>query len=377
MLTQLNRGPRLAALDGIRGLAALVVLLQHLLMSSQTFGAYFWARYQAAAGFAEDPLVWLLFNPPLRLAWSGREAVIVFFVLSGFVLSLPWINARRPTYIEFVARRICRIYLPYIAAAALAMALLTIAPHHPLDAAAIADDLLMLGGPAHNFVNAPSWSLIHEMRISLVFPLLVLPLVNWGAKGAALTILALLAVVLALPPSPAWLLSMNDTAWFAVFFVLGIATAQHAAAIRTALARSAAARGACLFGGLLLLMPLSYDFYAGFLTALGACLVIYAALAPGRFERLLLARIPQWLGQVSYSLYLVHVPVLLTIWYLGRDTLPLTAIVAIAAPAAFLTAWGFHQLVERPATRLGRRLGQRFARPRRAVAMPFVSGSQM
>jgi peptidoglycan/LPS O-acetylase OafA/YrhL len=50
---------------------------------------------------------------------SGREAVILFFVLSGFVLSLGSPVRSPAQYVEFALRRIGRIYLPFVAAVAL------------------------------------------------------------------------------------------------------------------------------------------------------------------------------------------------------------------------------------------------------------------
>lgn len=70
-----------------------------------------------------DPFVYLLTQTPMRIVWAGGGAVELFFVLSGFVLSLPWLRGRRPSYGEFVVRRVCRIYLPYIVAIAVTMIL--------------------------------------------------------------------------------------------------------------------------------------------------------------------------------------------------------------------------------------------------------------
>jgi peptidoglycan/LPS O-acetylase OafA/YrhL len=52
----------------------------------------------------------------------GGEAVILFFVLSGFVLALPSINGKPQTYLTFITRRIFRIYVPYLAALAISVA---------------------------------------------------------------------------------------------------------------------------------------------------------------------------------------------------------------------------------------------------------------
>jgi peptidoglycan/LPS O-acetylase OafA/YrhL len=65
------------------------------------------------------------------------------------------------------------------------------------------------------------------------------------------------------------------------------------------------------------------------------------------------ARPTQWLGRVSFSLYLVHMPILATLTFvLGDDRWWLVAILTL--PLALLAAWGFNRIVERPSHRLAR-----------------------
>ena len=58
---------------------------------------------------------------PLTALVSGGTAVRFFFVLSGFVLVLPFLRHPHSPYFPYVVKRICRIYLPYLAAVALAV----------------------------------------------------------------------------------------------------------------------------------------------------------------------------------------------------------------------------------------------------------------
>lgn len=49
------------------------------------------------------------------LFWNGHSAVILFFVLSGFVLSLPFFKGEyKFDYSRYLVKRICRIYIPYL-----------------------------------------------------------------------------------------------------------------------------------------------------------------------------------------------------------------------------------------------------------------------
>ena len=110
-------GRRIVALDGLRGVAAIMVLLHHALLMLPVFADYEW--YSKVPAHI-SPGKFLLLCTPLRLVWAGQERAIMFFVLSGFVLSLPWLSGKPQSYGRFLLGRFCRIYPPYIAAMALA-----------------------------------------------------------------------------------------------------------------------------------------------------------------------------------------------------------------------------------------------------------------
>ncbi|ALE82194.1 acyltransferase family protein [Pseudonocardia sp. HH130629-09] len=74
---------RVPALDGPRGVASLVVVVNHCLMTDPTLAAVAAGTGRAAPG----TLAWWLAYTPLHLVWAGTEAVLLFFVLSGFVLT--------------------------------------------------------------------------------------------------------------------------------------------------------------------------------------------------------------------------------------------------------------------------------------------------
>ena len=63
----------------------------------------------------------------------------------------------------------------------------------------------------------------------------------------------------------------------------------------------------------------------------------------------------QWLGRVSFSLYLVHVPVALALAYALHGTLPAAAIAALTVVLALPAAAVFYVAVERPSLLLSRR----------------------
>src|SRR5262245_2798501 len=103
---------RFVQLDSLRGLAALTVVVNHHLNVLPSI--YDKTLYQ------NESLLMAIKYSPLHIFWAGHEAVIFFFVISGFVLALPYFN-RKMTYTSFLRKRVCRIYLPYIVAVCVAI----------------------------------------------------------------------------------------------------------------------------------------------------------------------------------------------------------------------------------------------------------------
>ncbi|MEH7247503.1 acyltransferase family protein, partial [Neobacillus niacini] len=73
---------RLEELDSLRGIASLTVVIHHTLLTLPIF----LAAHQHEQ--INSTIVKIFTNSPLHIIWGGHEAVILFFVLSGFVLSL-------------------------------------------------------------------------------------------------------------------------------------------------------------------------------------------------------------------------------------------------------------------------------------------------
>ena len=375
---------RFETLDSLRGVAALMVVFSHCCMMLPEFSDY-GLHYVMPPIERSDPLTFLFIRTPLRVLWVGRGPVALFFVLSGFVLSLPWLRGRPSSYAVFAVRRFCRIYLPYIAAVAIAAVCATLlAPYRPgpqsewfdqsnwvepFTSAAAVSQLFMLG--THNTFDNATWSLIHEMRISLVFPLLILPMMRWGVLGTLSLLVGLVAGVTAmwrLGDGNALLVDIAGSLQYSALFVMGAATAQFAAPIVVWLARtSPLVKWAFLLAGLLILAaqwPILPVYFEGG----GSVCIIIAALAPGALAAFLRHKVLRALGHISYSLYLIHLPVLLSAVYLLLPILPIGAILVGVPPAALAAAWIFNRLVEDPAGELGRRIAARL-RPAGLAAM--------
>ena len=89
---------------------------------------------------------------------------------------------------------------------------------------------------------------------------------------------------------------------------------------------------------------------------IASAILIWLALQPGPLRRVLRHPALRFLGTVSFSLYLVHIPVLAALQHGLHGRLSPAAICAVGVLASLLAAWVFYRTVERPAHRLARRV---------------------
>jgi peptidoglycan/LPS O-acetylase OafA/YrhL len=354
---------RLTSLDAVRGIASFIVVLCHIHggLSDQLreqLGASIWAR-------------------AVTLFTNGDAAVIIFFMLSGYVLALPFFRHAQPPYLQFAWKRFCRIYIPFAAAIILAIFL------HPFDAPTpkeIAGHFLMVGTGHNVKLDVAMWSLVYEMRISLIFPLLILLCRN--------TRTAFVSAVIMLVVSTRILVAKGDMSPFTVepfwvtliwtvrvmpYFIFGILLSKHAASIKERM-------DGLPWKAWLLLVPLAIFLipHGGYLSIrrdtiydIAAALLILLALDAPAVTRALNHRALQWLGRISYSLYLVHVPILTALFSrMAGQPIWLFAITGIAA--SLLAASVMHSLVELPAIRLGQRRVVRAVRS--TTSDPVIAG---
>ena len=351
---------RLASLDSLRGLAALSVVACHylILLADTPFG-------QRASSW-----LWL---PPLSLIRSAYGAVILFFVLSGYVLALSLLGERKPSWGEFAARRFFRIWPPYAATILISFAIGHLAPTPGPNLASVwqintwhSDDLTVgalvqqIGmASSHIGLDVPAWSLVHELRISLAFPLLLV----FVQRAPATTLAAAFCLCQAERLGPPWLSYLvPDTATYIVYFAAGAWLALHRSRIAELGQRTTAPAKAllCAIALVLLSAPTEYP-GAGISTGLGAVLLIVLVTASPAIADILSARWCVFLGRISYSLYLTHIVVLMGLGRVLGASFSVPLILAVAAPIIGLVGWIGYRWVEQPSIRLGRIVHARFA----------------
>lgn len=326
-------------------------------------------------------------NTPLHFLFMGTEAVIVFFVLSGFVLSLPILQGRPLNLWSYFPRRVLRIWLPAAASIVLAVLIILITGQDPNDAVStwgrrfsfssvtaqdVVSSLMLITGSPN--LNNPMWSLKWEMLFSLFLPIALL--LTMRARRHLWVLVTICAVatgvgtavgVLALKFGPMFLAgcfaarivadrASRPRVWEpATMILVGITLIWLPHQLRT------------LPGAL----PSPLDSMLTSLLTIGAALIVVGLTAPSGATTLLSTRPFRFLGRISFGLYLVHVPILLAGLHVAPDFPNRGLLVTI--PIAFVAAWLFTRHVEEPSARLARNAGTWLSRPRSTTPSSVLS----
>ena len=370
---------RYQSLDGLRGVASLIVVGYHALLVVPTISTLYVQHTNPPTLSVE----WWLYATPLRLLFAGHEAVLVFFVLSGFVLTLPFLSSpptARST-LAYYGRRVIRLYLPVWASLVVALALALAVPrqpgdswlgsHHAPTASSLWHDVVLLFGTSN--LNSPLWSLTWEVWFSLLMPVMFVIIrfarvdLWWWAAIPALMVTSALSrfetVRHALPMG--WLTA--DLMQYLPVFGIGMLLAFNRDRIAAAAARVTRwwpiVLGALLLGVSPTVLARNGGYgvaHAGtyVLSLIGVTVIVCLAFAsPAR--RPLLARPVQWAGSRSFSLYLIHEPILVAVaLLLGARSWWWVPVAVAAIPVILAAAEGFYRVVERPSIRLSRAVGR-------------------
>ena len=367
-------------LDGLRGYAALVVVICHFIA-----GFYPTAFFRGGEGFAR-----IFSETPLLVLFEGPFAVFIFFVLSGFVLSggepIPVLSLPRQGVSRFL-----RLGIPAGASVLLSLAILKagftftfpaadaasnpwIAQMYPDSAFPLSQALRDAAGyyfyTGATRLNTVLWTMRMELIGSFfIFTVSVLDRGKYRVYGYLLGF----AVAAAL--------SFKQSGLYIVPFVIGALIRETGVHLRPALS-GRAKWGALfviglLFGGVPLLDATGtiYEpivWLVGHVQTIpldtlriigaGCVLLSVVKLRPAILD----ARFSRWLGKVSFSLYLTHWLVFVSFacfvyLHVPQALAPLEGLIFIAACLAVAAL--FHRFVEDPAINLARRLrgGQRRA----------------
>ncbi|KAF5026589.1 hypothetical protein F66182_1315 [Fusarium sp. NRRL 66182] len=207
-------------LDGLRGIAAAIVTADHYFLGSVVNGGFMTAGFRSY--WAEPPEAnrMLIQQPPIRVIFSVEAMVPLFFVISGYAISVNLLQLRDTSRSEFlqrlsstVTRRVLRIYLPVFCIASISQLIFFFdlyqwdfgdlvwgrrpwtAPwsHVTFVFRYMLDNMNIVSFQTHVGLNTQLWTMAFEFRDSYIIYLAVLGLASWQPSLRRLALGALIA----------------------------------------------------------------------------------------------------------------------------------------------------------------------------------------
>ncbi len=384
--------PRFVYLDGVRGLASLMVALSHYVI------AFYTTLLTGLAAQSHFPWDIALGQSTLIVLYNPNLGVAVFFILSGFVLAAS-VAERQPAWPALVLRRWVRLCLPLLGSTLLIyLALLAGAFHSVQAAAAVTKSpwLVQLYPPLAytlplkdyiwnclftvftspigvvQVLNGPLWTMPIELRGSIVLFAGYCLFADLFRRARGCFAAAIAAVLLT------WHTPYDGFGLGFALFEIRRGISYLPPGWRHGLGRAAGPGGlAALLAGIWCGgTPFALSgWHAAFLARAsqigvnmgildmqhtGAALLVIAALLLRPLQRFLSSRLCQYLGRISFMLYLVQMPVLCSapLWvfmhaghqYHVRAMLALATYLVVAIGIADVTT----RLIDQPAIRLSR-----------------------
>ena len=363
LVTKEEQKPYLVFVEGLRALAALVVVFNH-----------FYLELWLDRGLPPAPYGFLSY-----LLIFGHLSVSVFIVISGFCLMLPVIRnggRLKGGVRRFFTRRFRRILPPYYFSLAFTLFFIFVVFRTPggshFDSAMtvrrtdfISHLFLLQNAYGAGRISYVYWSIATEFQIYFLFPLLLIALRRWGNVATTLTVLCLGYALCYL---------LRDTRFarmsvqYVGLFALGMAAATLAFSTEPHLQRFrkrfpfgiAAVVCVTIIAGLAARLGwvnsiAEYPFYDLPAGVLAACLLIMASLGSGSLVRRVCSWRPlAWLGTFSYSLYLIHVPIIVFLLrYVMRPhgiegVAGFVFLTVVGLPIIIVASYLFYLLCERP-----------------------------
>lgn len=364
-------------LGALRGLAALGVVMFHVFLVLPIAGidAPHLERFAPQNGPLLAQHLFLAF-------FNGRGLVVMFFVLSGCVLAMSLQRASSFGFRNlpgYWIRRGFRLYPLLILAATLGAILQLQVGSDEVDGVSVwatwhyntPRDLLLWEWLKNvtaysSSLNGPAWSITIELIASAVFPLLYL--VALTRTGMLFGSVVLVSAMFLAPGDPENYLRMN---LFTFCFFIGAAIPLHGKRIHQAYIRLPDNTRKILLVSLVLTFmfarilinptdprPPSVILVESICAAALVTIVLFSP-----HERYFVSPVLQWLGRISYGVYLLHLIVLFALVHFALPLLPLgstsealyaTALLAAATLAITLpAAWLIYGVLERPLQQLG------------------------
>lgn len=329
---------RYTALDGLRGVAAYLVVVSHYISTPY---------------------------PTNVMAAAGQVGVMLFFVISGFLMGELYMKtpftkeAVRAFYVKRFARVVPLYYVVVIVSLVLFVTRKNVWPLYYVDPPTIWQHLLFWRG------TNVLWTIPVEVQFYALFPLI------WWAFSRAGTAAMLLLVVACATGAASWI-PTNDLftfflPYFAAGLLLSVITVPYSRLIEFLVIPA--------FIVLMLAMPKFADAMGVRQTGVWNS-PVYLLLVPttvllvvnSRWAAIVLgSRVAAFTGMISYSVYLLHMPVHFVLRQLPIFKTSPLLFIGVAVIGTTVVAWLSYRLIENPARRWVSRFA--YARPPRLITL--------
>lgn len=322
-VTQIPGAGRFPAMEGIRAYAVVLTFLVHFFTlvfqwSTKLNPNHFnvGSIYEKTGAVSDALVIWL---------FRSQYGVDLFFILSGFLI-YRMLAKGAPDYFAYIKSRLLRIYPVFLASLAVAIfAKVWLMPQMSLSVEQILQSLVLIDVR----YNTPAWSLRYELIFYAVMPFLMLFMAKLASPNLRrLVILAIFAYFVWLSGFPR----------FSMFFV-GALVASYSNDQLTAVARKLPDAGVV---AAFIAVTTCYAFFPSYRTLLPAFGITFAlfftvsVFGQGLLNRLFTLAPLRFLGNISYSFYMVHGPSLVIgLWLSFKIIGPADLLIRCASVGVF------------------------------------------